>query len=279
MSEILAKQELTPKIKLFKIFAPEIAAKAKPGQFIILSLGEKGERIPLTIVDYETKEGSLTFVFNEVGKTTKELGCLKVGQKIENVVGPLGNPSDIQQLGKVLCVGGGVMNAPLHLQVRAHKNAGNEVTAAIGARTEDLLIFEKEIKDVADELHVFTDDGSKGHKGLEFLEELLRKQRFQRAIVMGPVITMKTVSEFTKLHRIPTLVTLTPIMVDGMGMCGACRVTIGGETKFACIDGPEFNGHDVDFIQLIERQRVFLPEERISSLLWEKTGGGCHERG
>jgi ferredoxin--NADP+ reductase len=278
MSEILSKQELASKIKLFKIHAPEIAKKAKPGQFIILSLGERGERIPLTIVDYEPNEGSVTFVFNEVGKTTKELGCLRIGEKIKNVAGPLGNASEIQQLGTVLCVGGGVMNAPLHLQVQAQKKAGNKVVAAIGARTEDLLIFEEEMRKTADEVHIFTDDGSKGHQGLGFLDELLRTHRFKRAIVMGPVVTMMKVSEFTKPHSIPTVVTLTPIMVDGMGMCGACRVTIKGETKFACIDGPEFNGHEVDFAQLVERQRVFLPEERVSSLLWEKTGGGCHEQ-
>jgi ferredoxin--NADP+ reductase len=278
MSEILIKQELAPKIKLFKIHAPEIATKANPGQFIMLSLGERGERIPLTIVDYEPNEGSVTFVFNEVGKTTKELGCLGIGQKIKNVAGPLGNASDIQQLGTVLCVGGGVMNAPLHLQVRAHKKAGNKVVAGIGARTKDLLIFEEEMRKTADEVHVFTDDGSKGHQGLGFLDELLKTHRFQRVIVMGPVVTMMKVSEFTKPHSIPTVVTLTPIMVDGMGMCGACRVTIKGETMFACIDGPEFNGHEVDFTQLIERQRVFLPEERVSSLLWEKTGGECHEQ-
>lgn len=278
MHEIVTKQELAPKIKLFKVYAPDIAAKAKPGQFIILVVGEKGERIPLTIADYDTHEGTVAFVFNEVGKTTKQLGCFGKGDSIPNILGPLGNPSEIKKFGRVLCVGGGVMVAPLYLQVRAFREAGNEVTTVIGARIEDLLIFEKEMKDASDEFYVATDDGSKGFKGLDFLKDLLKSGRFQRVVVMGPVVTMKTVSEITKPFNIPTVVTLTPIMVDGMGMCGVCRVTVGGETKFACIDGPEFDGHKVDFEELVKRQRLFLPEERISSLLWEKMRGGCSGR-
>ncbi len=275
MYKIITKQELAPKIKLFKIQAPEMSAKAQPGQFIIIVLDEKGERIPLTIADYDAKEGSITFVFNEVGKTTMQLGCLGEGESISNVAGPLGKPSEIRNFGNVLCVGGGVMNAPLYLQVKALREAGNEVTTAIGARAKDLLIFEKEMKDESDEFYVATDDGSKGFKGLGFLRDLLKTKRFQRAVVMGPVVTMKIVSEMTKPFGIPTVVTLTPIMVDGVGMCGVCRVAVGGETKFACIDGPEFDGHKVDFEELVKRQRMFLPEERLSSLLWEKMGGGC----
>lgn len=275
MHEIVTKQELAPKIKLFKVYAPDIAAKAKPGQFIILVVGERGERIPLTIADYDAHERTVAFVFNEVGKTTKQLGCFDKGDSIPNILGPLGNPSEIKKFGRVLCVGGGVMVAPLYLQVRAFREAGNEITTVIGARIEDLLIFEKEMKDTSDEFYIATDDGSKGFKGLDFLNGLLKTGRFQRAVVMGPVVTMKTVSEITKPFNIPTVVTLTPIMVDGMGMCGVCRVTVGGETKFACIDGPEFDGHKVDFEELVKRQRLFLPEERISSLLWEKMGGGC----
>jgi len=278
MHKIVTKQELAPKIKLFKVYAPDIASKAKPGQFIILVVGEKGERIPLTIAGYDVHEGTVAFVFNEVGKTTKQLGCFGKGDSISNILGPLGNPSEIKKFGRVLCVGGGVMVAPLYLQVRAFRKAGNEVTTVIGARIEDLLIFEKEMKEASDKLYVATDDGSKGFKGLDFLKDLLKTGRFQRAVVMGPVVTMKTVSEITKQFNIPTVVTLTPIMVDGMGMCGVCRVTVGGETKFACIDGPEFNGHKVDFEELVKRQRLFLPEERISSLFWEKMGGGCRGR-
>lgn len=278
MHEIVTKRELAPKIKLFKVHAPDIAAKAQPGQFLILVPSEKGERIPLTIADYDSREGTVTFVFNEVGKTTMQLGCLKEGHAIPNIAGPLGKPSDIQRFGQVLCVGGGVMIAPLYLQVKALKEAGNEVTTVIGARIKDLLIFEKEMKNASNEFYITTDDGSKGFRGFGFLEELLKTKPFQRAAVMGSVVTMKTVAELTRPHGIPTMVTLTPIMVDGMGMCGVCRVAVGGETKFACIDGPEFDGHQVDFEELIKRQRMFLPEERLSSLLWEKLGGGCHGR-
>jgi ferredoxin--NADP+ reductase len=276
--KIIAKRELAPKIKLFKIHAPEMAAKAQPGQFIIIVLDEKGERIPLTIADYDVNEGSVTFVFNEVGKTTMQLGCLTEGKTIPNILGPLGKPSEIRNFGNVLCVGVGVMTAPLFLQVKALRKAGNRVTAVVGARIKDLLIFEKELKDASDEFYVATDDGSKGFKGLDFLKDLLKTKRFERAVVMGPVVTMKTVSEITRPYSVPTIVTLTPIMVDGMGMCGVCRVAVGGETKFACIDGPEFDGHKVDFEELVKRQRMFLPEERLSSLLWEKMGGGCRGR-
>jgi len=276
MYEIVAKKELAPKIKLFEVKAPDIAEKAQPGQFIILILGEKSERIPLTIAGYDGKRGTITFVFNEVGKTTKQLGLMKEGECISNITGPLGNPSEIRNFGNVLCIGGGVMIAPMLLQVKALKEAGNKVTTVIGARIKELLFFEDEMKAVSDKLYVATDDGSKGYKGLGFLKELLEKEKFDRCVAMGPVVMMKNVCEMTKPFGIPTIVTLTPIMVDGMGMCGVCRVTVGGEMKFACVDGPEFDGHAVDFDGLIKRQRMFLPEERLSSLVWERLGGcGC----
>ncbi|MGQ9539016.1 MAG: sulfide/dihydroorotate dehydrogenase-like FAD/NAD-binding protein [Candidatus Bathycorpusculaceae bacterium] len=276
MYEIVAKRELAPKIKLFEVKAPEIAEKAQPGQFIILILGEKGERIPLTITGYERKKGTITFVFNEVGKTTKQLGLLEEGDSIANITGPLGNPSEIKNFGNVLCVGGGVMIAPMLLQVKALREAGNTVTTLIGARIKDLLFFEEEMKALSHKFYVATDDGSKGYKGLGFLKEFIEKKKFDRCIAMGPVVMMKTICEITKPFGIPTIVTLTPIMVDGMGMCGVCRVAVGGKMKFACVDGPEFDGHLVDFDGLINRQRMFLPEERLSSLLWEKLGGcGC----
>ncbi len=276
MYEIVRKRELAPKIKLFEVKAAEIASKSKPGQFIIVNLGEKGERIPLTIADYNAEKGTVTFVFNEVGKTTKQLGCLSNGDLIPNIAGPLGMPSEIRDFGRVLCVGGGVMIAPLHLLARALNRAGNEIISVIGARAKDLLIFESEMREVSNELYVATDDGSKGSKGLRSLDGLLKATRFQRAIVLGPVATMKTVSELTRPYGIPTFVTLTPIMIDGMGMCGVCRVTVAGETRFACVDGPEFDGHQVDFDELVERQRLFLPEERLAHLLWSKLGEGCH---
>jgi ferredoxin--NADP+ reductase len=271
--KIIVNKELAPKIRLFEVHAPEIAKKAKPGQFVILIVGEKGERIPLTIAGYDSEKGTIKFVFNEVGKTTKELGLLKEGECVDNITGPLGNPSEIEKLGKVLCVAGGVMIAPMLLQVQALRDAGNDVTTVIGARIRDLLFFEEEMKASSNKLYVATDDGSKGHKGLSFLKEILEKEKFDRCVAMGPVVMMKNVSEITKPFSIATVVTLTPIMVDGMGMCGVCRVTVGGKMKFACIDGPEFDGHTVDFDELIKRQRLFLPEERLSSLLWERLGG------
>jgi ferredoxin--NADP+ reductase len=279
MYKILAKRELAPKIKLFEVYAPEIAEKAKPGQFVILIVGEKGERIPLNIAGYDQKRGTITLVFDEVGKTTKQLGFFKEGECIDNITGPLGNPSEIKKFGKVLCVAGGVMIAPMLLQVQALWDGGNVVTTVIGARMRDLLFFEEEMKVLSNKLYVATDDGSKGYKGLGFLNEILEKEKFDRCIVMGPVVMMKNVSEITKPFGIATVVTLTPIMVDGMGMCGVCRVTVGGKMKFACVDGPEFDGHSVDFDELIKRQMLFLPEERLSSLLWERLGGcSCGEK-
>jgi ferredoxin--NADP+ reductase len=276
MYKIIAKKELAPKTKLFEVYAPEIAEKAKPGQFIILVIGEKGERIPLNIAGYDQKKGTITLVFDEVGKTTKQLGVLKEGECIGNITGPLGNPSEIKKFGKVLCVAGGVMIAPMLLQVQSLRDAENIVTTIIGARIRDLLFFEEEMKALSHKLYVATDDGSKGYKGLGFLKEILGKEKFDRCVAMGPVVMMKNVSEITKPFGIATVVTLTPIMVDGMGMCGVCRVTVGGKMKFACVDGPEFDGHSVDFDELIKRQRLFLPEERLSSLLWERLGGcGC----
>lgn len=278
MYKIITKKELAPKIQLFEVYAPEISEKAKPGQFIILIIDEKGERIPLTIAGYDTKKGTITFVFNEVGKTTKQLGLLKEGDYLQNITGPLGNPSQIKSFGKVLCLAGGVMIAPMLLQVKALREAGNIITAVIGARIKELLFFEEEMKALSHKLYVATDDGSKGYKGLSFLKEILEKEGFDRCITMGPVVMMRNVCEITKPFGISTIVTLMPIMVDGMGMCGACRVTVGGETKFACVDGPEFDGHSVDFDELTKRQRLFLPEERLSSLLWERLGDGCFGR-
>jgi ferredoxin--NADP+ reductase len=208
-----------------------------------------------------------------VGKTTKGLGLLNQGECIDNVTGPLGNPSEIKNYGKVLCVGGSVMIAPLLLQVKAMKAAGNNVTTVLGARTKEFIMMENEAKAMSDKVYVATDNGSKGYKGLDFLKDLLKKEKFDRCVVMGPVIMMKDVSEITRPYNIPTVVTLTPIMIDGMGMCGVCRVTVGGKMMFGCVDGPEFDGHQTDFDQLILRQRTMLPEERLSSVLWEMRGG------
>lgn len=253
--------------------AADIAAKAQTGQFIIVIEGKKGERIPLTICGYDREKGTISFAFHEVGKTTKGLALLEKGDRIDNVTGPLGNPSEVKNFGKVLCVGGSVMIAPLLLQVKAMKEAGNKVTTILGARTKEFIMMEDEAKDMSDDLYISTDDGTKGYKGLDFLKDLLKKDKFDRCVVMGPVVLMKDVSEITKPYCIPTIVTTTPIMVDGMGMCGVCRVSVDGKMKFGCIDGPEFDGHKVDFDGLILRQRTMLPEERLSSVLWEMRGG------
>ncbi len=272
MHKIVSKEDLAYKIKWFEISTPDIAMKSQPGQFIMLITGEKNERIPLTIAGIDSKKGTISFAFNEVGKTTKELGLLKKGDSLENLLGPLGNPSEIKNFGKILCVGGGVMIAPAYLQAQAFREAGNDVTAVIGARTKKLLFFEDKMKTLSNKVYVATDDGSQGHQGLGFLKGLLQAEKFDRCVAVGPVVMMKHVCDLTKPFGIPTIVTLTPIMVDGMGMCGCCRVSINGQMKFACVDGPEFNGHQVDFQELINRQRMFLPEERLSSLLWEKLG-------
>jgi len=273
MYEIVSKRELAPRIKLFEVYASEMAEKARPGQFIIIIINETGERIPLTIAGIDMIKGTIKFAFNEVGKTTKQLGCLKEGDCIENITGPLGNPSEIKSFGKVLCVAGGVLIAPMLYEVQALREAGNALTTVVGARIKDLLFFEKEMGNLSDKFYVATDDGSKGFKGLDFLKEVLEKEKFDRCVAWGPVVMMKNVSQLTKPYGIPTIVTLTPIMVDGMGMCGVCRVTVNGRMKFGCVDGPEFDGHGVDFDELVNRQRMFLPEERLGSLLWEMKGG------
>jgi ferredoxin--NADP+ reductase len=271
--KIMIKKELAPKIKLLEVAAPDIAAKTNPGQFVILKVDEEGERIPITLAGADVEKGTITLVFNEVGKTTRQLGQLEQEDHIPNILGPLGTPSEIQRFGTVLCVGGGVMIGPMLFQVSALRKAGNKVITVIGARIKDLLIFEKEMKELSDELYVATDDGSKGYKGLDFLKDLLGKQKIDRVVAMGPIVMLENVSKITRPLNIKTIVTLMPIMVDGMGMCGACRVTVGGETKFGCVDGPEFDGHQVDFDQLFKRQKMFLPEERLSALFSERLEG------
>ena len=273
MYEIVGKKTLAHKETLFEVYAPDIAAKAKPGQFVIVVSHEKGERIPLTICGYDAKKGTVSFAFHEVGKTTKEMGCLNEGDCLLNVTGPLGNPSEIKKFGKVLCVGGSIMIAPALLQVKAMKEAGNHVTTVLGCRSKDFLFMEKEARALSDKVYVASDDGTIGYKGLDFLKDLLKAEKFDHCIALGPVVMMREVSEITKPYGIPTIVTLTPIMVDGMGMCGVCRVTVAGKMQFGCVDGPEFDGHQVDFDELVQRQRLMLPEERLSSMLWEMHGG------
>jgi len=265
MYEIVEKKVLSDNVKLMKIKAPLVAKKALAGQFIILRIDDNGERIPLTIADYDRKEGTVTVIFMEVGKTTTQLGTLKTGDFLLNFAGPLGLPSEIEKFGTVVCIGGGVGIAPLYPIVRELKKADNYVISILGARNKDLLMLEKEIKDYSDELHICTDDGSKGIKGFvsNVLKDIVDKGVDIKVVwAIGPVIMMKVVADLTKKYNIKTFVSLNPIMVDGTGMCGGCRVSIGGETKFACVDGPEFDGHLVDFDNLMLRNRRFVKEEK-----------------
>jgi len=264
MYEILEKQKLSETVKMMKIKAPLVARKAKAGQFIILRIDESGERIPLTIADYDRDKGTITVIFMEVGKTTKQLGTLNVGDKLLNFAGPLGQPSEIENYGTVVCIGGGVGIAPLYPIVRELKKAGNYVISILGARNVKLLMLEKEIEEFSDEIHICTDDGSKGQKGFvsEVLQGLIDEGRkIGMVMAIGPVIMMKVVANVTRPYKIKTLVSLNPIMVDGTGMCGGCRVSVGNETKFACVDGPEFDGHLVDFDNLMLRNRRFVYQE------------------
>lgn len=276
MNEVLKKLELAPKIKLLKISAPEIARKAKPGQFVILRIDEKGERIPLTLVERNPQKGTITLIFQEVGLSTMKLGALEIGDEILNVVGPLGNPSEIKHHGLVAVVCGGTGTAVSYPIAKALKEAGNQVISIIGARTKELLILEDEMKNVSDELYISTDDGSKGYKGFvsDVLKMLIEKgYRFDLVYAVGPPLMMKATANVTRPYSIKTIVSLNSIMVDGMGMCGACRVTVGKETKFACLDGPEFDGHIVNFDELIKRLRAYSSEEKLAVELYKKSRG------
>ena len=263
MYPIVEKKVLSENVKLLKIKAPLVAKKALPGQFIILRIDEKGERIPLTIADSDPKKGTVTIIFLEVGKTTKQLGTLNVGDSLENFAGPLGMPSEVKKYGTVVCVGGGVGIAPLYPIVKALKEAENHVISILGAKTKDLLLLEKEIEAFSDEFYIATDDGSKGHKGFvsDVLQKVIDTQNVNMVMAIGPIIMMKVVSNLTKKYNIKTLVSLNPIMVDGTGMCGGCRVSIDGKSKFACVDGPEFDGHKVDYDNLMLRNRRFVHAE------------------
>ena len=274
---ILDKIWLTSQITKVKIYAPEIAEKAKAGQFVILRVDDEGERIPLTLVAWKKETGTITLIFQEVGVSTKKLGCLQVKDKIMNIAGPLGIPSDIKNYGLVAVVCGGVGTAAAYPIAKALKEAGNTVVSILGARTEGMLILEEEMKKISDELYISTDDGSKGRKGFvsDVLKSLIeQKYQFDVVYAIGPPLMMRTTSEVTKPYGIKTLVSLNPIMVDGMGMCGACRVSVGGLTKFACIDGPEFDAHSTNFEELIKRLRVYPPEERLALDFQEKAPGG-----
>lgn len=266
MNRILYKEQLSDTVVLMRLEAPLIAQERQPGQFIILQLDtDYGERIPLTIADADPEEGSITIVFQAVGKTTKLLAKLEEGQHVEALVGPLGTPTHIENVGSVVCVGGGIGTAPLRPIAEALKKAGNHVTIILGARTRELLIFEKEMGVIADELIICTDDGSYGRKALvtePLVEICSRDPKPAMAVAIGPPMMMKFCAEATRPFDVPTVVSLNTIMVDGTGMCGGCRVTVGDETKFVCVDGPEFDGHLVDFDNMINRLASYKKQER-----------------
>ena len=273
MYKILTKKKLAPEITFLQIEASLIAKKALPGQFVILRIDEKGERIPLTIYEADGARGRITIIFQEVGKTTKKLATLKIGDALLDLLGPLGRPTTIKKYGEVLSIGGGIGIIPLVPITRALKEAGNRITTILGARTKDLIILEKEMKDLSQEVYITTDDGSQGTKGLvtDALKELIvQKKRMDWVLVIGPLIMMKKVCEITKREKIPTVVSLNTIMVDGTGMCGSCRVRVEGENRFACVHGPEFPGELVDFDELLVREKRFEKEERIALSKYEE---------
>lgn len=267
MNRIVKNKEIAENIKMIEVEAPLIASKALPGQFIILRVDEKGERVPLTIAGKDERKGTITLIFQEVGTTTYKLGLLKEGDIILDLAGPLGQPTEIKNYGNVCIIVGGVGAAFVFWMAKAFKEKGNKITTIIGARSKNLIILEEEMSEISDKLYISTDDGSKGEKGFntQILERLLEKEeRFDLVLTAGPILMMKKVAEITKKYNIPTIASLNPIMVDGTGMCGCCRVKVGDETKFACVDGPDFDAHKVDFDQLLKRTSIYKEMERKS---------------
>ncbi len=265
---IVTKEQLIPgQTSKLVISCPHIAKKAQPGNFVILRVDDKGERIPLTIADADPDAGTITMVYLVMGKSTAHLETLGEGDELHDLCGPLGKPTHIEKQGTVICVGGGTGIAAMHHIAKGHKRAGNHTVAIIGARSKNLLLFEEELKTFCDEVLIATDDGSYGHKGFvtEVLEERLKTDKtVSEVVAIGPVPMMGAVAKTTKPFDVKTVVSLNSIMVDGIGMCGACRVTVGGEVKFACVDGPEFDGHQVDFQELWKRLGAFKPQEALS---------------
>jgi NAD(P)H-flavin reductase len=276
LNEILQLTQLAPQINLLKLNVPLITQRAKAGQFVVLRINEEGERIPMSITDLDPETGILTIIFQEVGKTTAHLATLKKGEVLADVVGPLGIPTHMEKFGTCVCVGGGIGIAPIHFVAKSLKKLGNKVISIIGARSKDLLILEEEIKNTSDQLLISTDDGSYGHHGFvsDLLTQLLsQEEKIDLVMAIGPVIMMKVVCGVTAPHGVKTIVSLNPVMVDGTGMCGACRVTVGGKTRFACVDGPDFDGHQVDFDELIKRQGMYVKQEKIAMERFEKMCG------
>ena len=267
MFKIVRREEMAEgTVILNEIEAPAIAKKAKPGQFVILKANETGERIPLTMAESDSEAGTITVIYMVVGKSTALFRDLMVGDGYQDVIGPLGKATHLEKVGKVICVGGGTGVAVLHPITRALKEKGNQVTCIIGARTKDLLIMEEQMKSASHDLRICTDDGSYGHHGFvtEVMKEILDEGDVKLVVAIGPVPMMKATSNITKTYNVKTMVSLNPIMIDGTGMCGGCRVTVGGKTRFACVDGPEFDGHEVNFDELMLRLQAYTEDEKDS---------------
>jgi len=273
MYQIVGREDLTPEIHLFEIDAPQVARKAQAGQFVVIRVDEKGERIPLTIADWDRQKGTVTVVFMEIGKTTQALATLKAGESIANFAGPLGVPTEIEKFGTVVCVAGGFATAIVVPVARELKKAGNKIISIMGFRNKDMVFWEDRLSAVSDEIIVTTDDGSYGRSGvvtIPLTEVLERDEKTHRVIAIGPTVMMKFCSAATLPFGVPTVVSLNPIMVDGTGMCGVCRVTVGGATKFTCVDGPDFDAHKVDWNELMARQRTYVEEEKLSLDKWQR---------
>lgn len=272
MNKILKKRYFSDRVVQMEVEAPLIAKARKPGNFVIVRVGEKGERIPLTISEADIRRGSITLVIQKMGVSSTKLCELEEGDYITDLVGPLGKATHIEKVGTVLACGGGVGVAPLLPIVQGFKEAGNRVVSVIAARTKELVILEKEISRYSDEVIVMTDDGSYGRKGLvtEGMEEVIGREKIDMAVTIGPAVMMKFCSLLTKKYAIPTIASLNAIMVDGTGMCGACRVTVGGKTRFTCIDGPEFDAHQIDFDEMMSRLSGYknIETEKMSHLLF-----------
>jgi ferredoxin--NADP+ reductase len=278
MAKIVKKKLVrSPDVFFYQVEAPLISRKARPGQFVIIRINKKGERIPLSLADINPEEGTISLIVMAVGKTTNEMSLLEAGEEILDLCGPLGQPTHIDKLGRVILVGGGFGVAPLYPIARAFKETGNNVTTIMGARSADLLIYEDEMERVSDRLLITTDDGSKGTKGLVTgaLEYELEHKGADLVMAVGPAIMMKFVCETTRPFGVKTVVSLNPIMVDGTGMCGGCRVSVGGKTRFACTDGPEFDGHEVDWDILMSRQKSYVDEEKESFERWKRRHSGA----
>lgn len=264
MNLIVNKEYLSEKVVKLEIEAPQIAKKRRAGHFVIVKVGQNGERIPLTISSADIEKGTITLIIQKVGVTSHKVANLEKGDYVTDLVGPLGQPTHIENFGTVLCAGGGVGVAPLLPIVEALKEKGNRVLTVLAARSKELVILEKEIRASSDEVVIMTDDGSYGRKGLvtNGMEDFITKEKIDMAITIGPAVMMKFTSLLTKKYNLPTLASLNSIMVDGTGMCGACRVTVGGKTKFVCVDGPEFDAHEIDFDELLMRLDGYKPEEQ-----------------